>query len=35
MVRPAEPDFAHAVRRHELLKTIERASASGQRQPID
>ena len=32
---PAEPDFAHAARRHELLETIERASASGQRQPID
>ena len=29
---PAVPDFAHAVRRHELLDAIQRASDSGERQ---
>lgn len=29
---PAVPDFAHAVRRHEMLDAIQRASDSGERQ---
>ena len=29
---PAEPDFDHAVRRHELLEAIQRASDTGERQ---
>ena len=31
---PAVPDFAHAVRRHELLDAIQRASDTGERQRL-
>ena len=31
---PAAPDFAHAVRRHELLDAIQRASDTGARQAV-
>jgi predicted dehydrogenase len=32
---PAEPDFDHAVRRHELLDAMQRASDTGERQQLD
>ena len=34
MRRGVEPDFAHAVRRHELLDAIQRASDTGQAQQV-
>ena len=31
---PAVPDFDHAVRRHEVLDAIQRASDTGERQQL-